>query len=98
MIIELSNVTTVFLRNPYIYTFSITANYKNTDETLIETKTFSINQKTNGTLEDNATIKTEIATKLKDLVNDYKTIIENKLEVETTFSTISNEVDSLIKK
>ena len=98
MIIELSNVTTVFLRNPYIYTFSITANYKNTDETLIETKTFSINQKTNGTLEDNATIKTEIATKLKDLVNGYKTIIENKLEVETTFSTISNEVDSLIKK
>jgi len=98
MIIELSNVTTVFLRNPYIYTFSITANYKNTDETLIETKTFSINQKTNGTLEDNATIKTEIATKLKDLVNGYKTIIENKLEVETTFSTISNEVDSLIKE
>ena len=98
MIIELSNVTTVFLRNPYIYTFSITANYKNTDETLIETKTFSINQKTNGTLEDNATIKTEIATKLKDLVNGYKTIIENKLKVETTFSTISNEVDSLIKK
>jgi hypothetical protein len=90
MKIEISDMKASKLRTN-VYNFSITANYLKDDDTLIESKSFSI-----GGRIDEENIKDTMSNLLKDKVNKYKLVIEEKQTIESDFSTLPTDVDSLI--